>query len=145
MNMGAVPGTQLETEKIRGDLGALIGRSKELERTNQVLSEEIATLRKRNGELEQESADFEIFRPILENPPTRLEVCIRDKRVAMELEARVRKLYGRQAGDDQSEEADQRRRWRINLDTVALACIKTGLQSWDRTYARHLSKAAGTR
>lgn len=141
----ALPGPGIQSDKIRGDLSTLISRSNQIEETNRQMAEEMATLRKRNDELEKESEQFEIFRPILENPPTRLEVCIRDKRVAMELEARTKKLYGKLAGDDGSKDADQRRRWRINLDIVALACIKTGLASWDRTFARHIARATGTR
>ena len=143
--MVGIPGTEIPSEKIRGDLNALINRSKTTDETNRVLSEQIATLQARNAELETEMEDFEIFRPILENPPTRLEVCIRSKRVAMELEGRVKNMYKKGAGSDDSEDPEQRRRWRAKLDIVALACIKTGLDSWDRTYARYLSKAVATR
>lgn len=139
----AIPGQVVASDKIRGDLSTLIARSQQAEERVRELAEEMVALRKRNEELETESEQFDIFRPILENPPTRLEVCIRNKRVAMQLEARVMKLYGRNAGSDQSDDPNKRRQWRINLDLVALACIKTGLESWDRTYARHLSKATG--
>lgn len=136
----ALPGAL--TDRAHDSLQEIIDRRNALEAEGRKQAEEIARL---TADLTKAKADLEgleVFRPILENAPTRVAVNIEDRKTAMLLEARARKVFGKAFGDFESDDKLVRKRARMNVDTIALACIKYGLGHWDGTHREFLSSGA---
>lgn len=135
--------TTVGAEILKGHeyLDQIVARGQELERTTAEQAEKIQKLEDELRQAKEDMADFEELRPLIENPPQKLEVVITDKRIAIQLEARARKVFAGRFPRDTEQDAATRKAARRYLGEVATACIQQGLKSWDKTYTRYLSPA----
>jgi hypothetical protein len=122
-------------------LDEIIARRLELEATTSQQAEQIQKLEAELRQAKEDMEDFEELRPLIEAPPQRLEVVITDRRIAIALEARARKIFGQRFPRDAEADTAARKAARRYVGEVATACIQQGLKSWEKTYMRYLSPA----
>ena len=103
------------------------------------LAVEVEELKQKLKEVASLMEMFEAYKDILEDPPSRAAITITDSRLAVMLEMKTRKVFGRAAARPGMDENQLRRAERLNRDIVASAAMKSGLVHWDRTYSEFIA------